>query len=465
MEDKFYIDDIYREKMSDFESQPALDSFDAVMNKLQAARRRKRLALILIFAGILGLGSWLTAPYFKSTETKAGNTVAQNRPLKKASPSQNELHNAITKEVQAGNEVADKIVKTSTIKNTQKEKIHNSITDLVSTQKSTETPGDQSPQNTTTITFVTKMPTEALVLGGTRQEDLNKPGSDSSQYHSFISLAQKECDMFYLDDYQDVVRTNNIVDRELLYIKERLHRPVLQMYLAVAPVFIKSSFRLNNSAYIQPGGTGFDLGKAYLSDRRLQNSFEPSMFYSVSGLIRYYSGWELGASLGFLRIKNKEKVYNLPVSLISNPPTMAFNSATPSSAGALSIHSDPSGDTYVNTFGYISAGISASRILRAGRQYFMAGGGIYFNQVIYSRFINLSNNGQAYYTSANEVLNPVNLNVVFKLGYTRQLSPRAGLRLLPLFIYSPTSVFNENYLLSQKRYGFGVEGGITFRIN
>ena len=499
-----------------FEVEPQAGSFNAVMEKLQAAQKKKRRrALAFWFVGLIGLFTLL----FNYTSLFTSSLpISENTKPRLSRPADSKLHttnernerthsqkissgihvqnqNTINKQPAVAN-----LVKTSKIPGIESKKSNLTVysksakkvphvgnpnkfvssLDLVS-----NLPGSVTKKGNLTG-LITKKPSEEETLNAekdTTNFTINQNPKEiptiqtysSNRFDEYVVvenvLLLNPVKIINTQKEEELLNSANsikITEKELLILKSAKFHTQFYAGLSYQPTFYSYNYEVNTGNNQLP-----KYYPANFSDEYVQN-LKDTKKYNMTGVpgikmgITFRKKFELGATVGFYKHSSEEKI-KIPT---FDTNTVISNSITPFQQPPLGGSPNPitgsakvnlDNNTYKNEYKQIYISFDASAILKTRGFKFKPGISFVINQIQKGSFVFVDNAGYQYLSNDKKQFNKSVYGLSFKAGLNRTLARNLELQISPVYNLSLSSIFKHNYFITQKLYGFGIEGVLIYK--
>lgn len=213
-----------------------------------------------------------------------------------------------------------------------------------------------------------------------------------------------------------------------------------------------------NKRYDDNGAQAFP--ELYRKNKKSQASVDYNHSFGIKAGLLIKEKWELLFGFGYQRYAYKE----IPYQLGGTGNTQSLGSGN---AGTATLsNANTVTDARKNKFNYFYYSCDASTYFKMKR--FMkvkAGAGLQINQLHTVNTIFVAEPNK--YSVANKEHAPASkwmCNVNVTMGFIQDLGNRAQFHLCPGFFYSPNSMFNHEYVIKQKAFGFNLECLLLFKL-
>ncbi len=502
MADNMDIEDFYKDKFQNFNAQPAVDSFDKVLIKLNTAKRKKRRAFLfyilfgvsmvslLIYFAVLVTGNGgkfenailthhtkkesqitnniraekNTTPHAKSNEFLTSSDNPENQKSKTpirleakiSSKGQKKLPLQISRVSSKFNyKITSSVTNRTVGSNFVKTKLNNGML-----SKQTNSQVAQNPGNS-----VLPLPTNIFVLPSSEKDVL------SSQFSSSQKNVQEESPqylpLFRINNEKDltaipeIIPTYNdpwLIHKLNLFLNGKRKKTEYFIGLNYTPFLFKLKYEKNSSADFKTS-LGKNFGDFYLKSRTEEKSLDFAGIPEIKCGLLYQNKWELSVALGYYKLKMSEKssfpqvdssATSFSINIVPNAPTTNNNTNTVS--------------TYKNEFVYLSTSAQLSRVLDLKHSVIKPGIGISFNNVLKSSYVTVDTGGYVYNTKTKINLNRNPVNITFRVGIAKMVAKNTQFQITPVYGIGLNSIFDKKYFINQKLRGFGVELGLNYTL-
>lgn len=503
MEKNYNIDDHLRHSLRDFSDQPAKSSFQAMMEKLEQKRKRRK-ALILLYSGIGTLAAVVLAICLVNVfaTSKQINPTAEI----KTSVSKNEAKSPLTinetkelsEEVEKRKEIFEtkkpvglsNLPVTTSVSNSENEKSQNKTT--VNTIKA------KKPENNNITASMQNAPSVALTETLVLKQSENKPPTKMAIAEN--RTTQEESATAETNSGNQT--SDNKTETESKINDEPVHQlssvayalpgssldtglmptPLNPLALDYAPGLMRNNKRFRfllainlnpqysryllsenkRSGAVYKSGSGKSISESYLESKREMNTPKFTYAYGLKAGINIQDQWEVWLGLGFQKVRFNETLYQ-----------MAFTNTTTISGGVAppfqSTSADPVGTVKIS-YRYSYYSLEIKRIAHISPFLKLNyGAGVWFERMSSVHVSSRSSSGTSgyFYDTSQEGLSSMassGCRLDVKGGVIYDFGDRWQFRLNPGIFYSPTSVFNRSYVIKQKMYGLELEALLVFKL-
>ncbi|WP_317896556.1 hypothetical protein [Aurantibacillus circumpalustris] len=459
MEDNEHIHKHLKDSMNEFLVQPKLNSFDAIIEKLE--KKRRRIFLIFFYPGALlfTLGTLFFLNDFDISKTSLLTQKNTDNEIKNGPLSKNLNAKSLIK-----NKPESNLKPTPTISNKKIAKAPTQSVLLENKNTSSEKSSSIS-QKDQEVVSASEVNNKLIheVAKETSQENLSQVILDEK---TFVEADKLQAMSAYLPAIerpliiQDKLVEDNFVVTNNDTLKKKKHLKIL-IGLAFNPQLGTYHFQTNKNSAI-----GELYSEAYLNNKKKQNSFKFNYAWGLKAGVLIKDKWEILLGFGLQRYNQEEKIEPLlptgPVPTVSGPKQ--FDSFNLYSAAAVK-----TGETYLNKYNYLDFSLEASKIFDyKSILKIKLGTGFHLQHLAFrksSSMIIIDSPSQFYYTNGfNSSINNWQYTINLKAGVIEDLTKKIQVQLCPNFFYSPSSMFNDEYAIKQKSYGFGLEASLLFKI-
>jgi len=455
MNTNYNIDDHLQNAMDNFEIQPRITSFDAVMKKLEKKRRR-RFFMLFFFGACVGLLGFLVILNVPSRKVLTRDSE-KHLPAKKIIVSKKEIteKQKILKKP-ATNEHVASFQKNNKTKQDKSDIAANSQKKPV--RKNNPIPVAVTPlKNVMTVQSFQSLNSQAQTdkNGSLVSDSLN------SKETPFVFLDQKLLSLPQVDSVYELTFPAAITfpiefAQKPDSLPKNKKRFKFMIGLNVNPQLSSYQFSENKhrDAIYDNNTTGGTFSKLYIENRKKQNSFKLNYAFGIKFGCSVDDKWELWLAAGIQRYTYSERLYALALKLsntLVGPSGINFNAAPPSSYYE---------NGFKSSFTYVSYCLDFNKIIKPNPFLKLKFGlGLKANNLLMANYIYVKSPDVYYsnnYTGRDYLslwMYTTNLN----LGVIKDLSKRLQFRLSPGVFYSPSSMFSKNYVIKQKSFGLEVE--------
>lgn len=453
MEDLENIDKHLKQSLEDYSVQPRITSFDAVLKKLEK-RKKRRFLIWFLFPGIAILGGMLSLGSFhlfhpnnypeQATRTSESTFIPLK--TKASSPKKNTLPNktntqAISEAIRSHRAPKKETTLVSSANKTKKQKREISVHLPMSTKNKMDSVVPPAR-------VLLKQP--ALFADADTLSELLPERLEPMQ----LSLIAEVSDPDPILSGPELVL--DVANDSVISIKPKRKMKFL-LGLDYTPQ--GSSYHYaKNRGYDDDGAQAFP--ELYRKNKKSQAGFDYNHSFGIKAGLLIKEKWELLFGFGYQRYAYKE----IPYQLGGTGNTQSLGSGNVGTA-ALS-NANTVTDFHENKFSYFYYSCDASTYFKTKR--FMkvkAGAGLQINQLhaVNTLFVAEPNK----YSVANKEHAPASkwmCNINVTMGFIQDLGNRAQFHLCPGFFYSPNSMFNHEYVIKQKAFGFNLECLLLFKL-
>lgn len=477
-------DNLLGKKFTDFEVTPFASSFNTVKTRVDRHyKRKRRRAIIWIICSILGPsmlylsvfrnqspeGETLTLHMNKNTMPEQHQSVSDHRPttiaeIKPTFATQMRMpDHTKTAGLPNNSNNPSPTNKNKPIKSTGSHSVtaitvalSNALTDTQIISPGNETTQLPKPEKANTIDTSGGVYEHSVLLTHVPNDTLGseplvpivlKPihGVFSADTNALALKSQPSGDMYKPD----------------LQLRAREFKPVFYVGVSYQPTLLNYKFGLN------AGKAGFnpDLASAHVSKRQNNSEF---LMHSVGGFklgVILNKTFVVGGTFGYYKTKDHEIVNTITVDSTTAAPTKSNfvptgNSTTPATA-SLTVTNET--QTYSNKFSYLYASVDLGWIISQTGYRFMPAVNLGYHRVTRASYVVLDNKGYTYLENATQYLNHAMYSITLKAGFRKSIWNHFDFQLSPSYMFSASSLFNQDYFMSQKPYGFGLEGAIIYK--
>jgi hypothetical protein len=489
MEDKYNIDDFYKNKFDGFESEPSLESFEITLIKLQAAqKKRRRKMLVLLSSGfsLLALffciGHLFFVPLKINTTTLSHTTTTEsNLILNSTNKKEIKMNASLNAHIkQNRKQMVDPVTVTERNLTSNKRKTLNLIPQakLIKAHSKKSNFSNPLPAGVANSLYGTSKTTALTdsALGVVQKNELTiiKLPENSAEEIYFMDriktlpTTEKERDVFA--PFNDV---ENVLNNQVLPLKTMNNRVTFFVGLSYLPLLYNYSYT-KTTITSNTFKTGYNsaFNNTYVTNINKQKTYNATAIPAIKFGMCVHNKWDFALSIGYYKLHTKETVYFPPIDtskttsgpITTTPYTIQPPPFSNDSAILYVNQQNTENITFKNEFRYVFAAIEVNRIINFRYFMFKPGVAIAFNNVLKSSYVLVDNTGYTFQEKQKKYLNAYSYNISFKAGLAKQLMRKIELQLNPTFVFSPTSVFDKRYFLSQKMYGFGLEAAVIFKL-
>lgn len=503
MENNYDIDKHIAQSLRAFAVQPASDSFKAMMEKLEHKRRRKRFVILLcsgfgtLAAALLSLFifGWMPMPEKNNTPV-ASNTQqafrAQPSQLKPLVPSQQI-------ELPAGPETppikkshSEPTEKTQTLSQpiafhpatpaTQKQKTPPGA-EIIQPLVTATNERDENPHKTderknlgAVLPIPEKNSSPADEKKPNPPEHINQQEAPPEVEHvnSFYadSITHVELPPVFLEKIlpgfpdtvfykEPVLSLNTQYMEDMALLAHPAKSLQFMLGLSVEPQYSRFTLTENkrrDAVYDTAGAKAFS--EEYLQNKKQMNKPYFSYAFGIKAGMAFNDQWELWLGIGMQRIQFYERIYSSAFQSSNNYTTFPnmIPSASPTSSG--------SGEIKI-TYNYRYYSAEIKRNIHVHPFFKMnVGLGVKVDQWSSARVTMKQSQLSAAYFFDGQILTNLSrwgCTVDLKAGAIYDLGTHWQFRVNPGIFYSPTSIFNREYVINQRSYGLELEALLVFK--
>lgn len=442
-----------RQSMLGLEVQPDAQSFHSIMDRLNKDKKRRRL-LFFIWTGLGCVGIicsvWAGLNYFQTVTVKhvvgeKPNSATQN------SPSHNETKNisiALTDSLNIEIHASETNVKGLAV--TKKVKVAHGISgpsvNNFSIQKQAVT---KNEYDTTSQIEIKEIP-ETNVLANVLSNE------------SFLFLSQQATQLINKREDSELLLSPDTASMNLdSLLNARRKRIKFYIGLNFNPQISMYSLQANKDhspVYDQTQKGSFP--DFYLQKRKEQNSLRFNYAYGLKLGLNFKEKYELLVGFGFQKFSYREELYRSDDTVIGK-----INFPMPQSSFA-DMPFKSGGWRGKNSLTYLNCSMEGSKIF-VNRKAVKLKAGLAVNvgkvqrlNVVYAAAPNIYN-----YTDNPEFITQgLMIATALKGGALFNAGKRWQFQICPNLFYSPTSMFNKQYVIKQKPIGVGLDCMILFRL-
>ena len=445
--EKENIDIFIKRSLESIESEPAIPSFEATMKKLDAGKKKRGGFLFLwwftgfIIVGAIGFSIFSSA----NTQQQVTLTRAPDRKVKPVTSMEKERSNDVVKKsaneptVKAGMSNFSKESKASSARPV-------SLTDKKEIQRKSE------EKYYATIT---------------------KELSDADTSVDIPITESENADFVYLDLIKTLFSTDvadpGLKNANVKLISDTLPstpketKPDRAFVWYVGPELnpqqMKYSVHKNDhrdSKY--DGNASKSLADFYTDMRNKDNRAVSAWSTSVKGGFVYKRKWVVEASLGYQQYHYSEQEFKLDSSFT---PSIITSLSPTSASTSYSVKTT----SYKSVFRYLDYSVGGSYMITNPSYKLKIGLFFTGSNLVSANTVIVENHSSSTYRKTKAA--PVSKWIYgssLHLNYVEQINPRIQLYFGPNVFYRFNSMFNKNYLITQKPYGCGANLGVLFRL-
>ncbi|MCC6369376.1 MAG: hypothetical protein IT236_00080 [Bacteroidia bacterium] len=479
-----------KEKMSGLETLPEQDSFNAVLQKMQVHKRKKRL---LFFYSVSGVAAILVAVMFGFYNANSPEQLL------------------VTKDTPAPASIVKKVPQATTtesIASNKKPTLENPLVknddDNLNQSGTTPTPVQIKAQGSSgknnlliastnsdeTSTSSTNIASSPVILSNTTKPINTKSSenstSNSGSVHSdntdFVSSPKTTLNtdsLIYLDlhpmglfqpqDNSINLIDNSATEKKIYRLKSKTLTPKFFVdisYLLLAHTY---QFEGNTTANVHPTGYTSNFNSYYLQNRKDQNRYYAQNAPGIKFGATLRNKLELSVQTGYRNFIYNETI-NVPVVDTSqtsgNLPgtvTTAYVPGNPIYATSLpTTPNELDGMKVKNRLNYFNVGFNFATILRLRHFQLKPGLNASLNRLISANYVLLDANGYELQHKSTRFLNRNLYTFAFKVGLCKRLSQHFSFQATPLYQISANTLFDGGYFIKQKVNGFGIESSVIY---
>jgi hypothetical protein len=194
----------------------------------------------------------------------------------------------------------------------------------------------------------------------------------------------------------------------------------------------------------------------YLNNRRNQNSLQMNYGGELNIGLLYKGKWELLLGCGYQRMEYQERPLNPAIPVYT---TVSGGGGVNPNFTVSTLVAGTQSAPIKNTFEYLSTSLNCNRLMNLGKVRLKVGAGLRTDYLLRANVLLL--NSPYYYEYAEKYrgapLNKWAFAPQFNVGVIRDLSEHFQIQVCSTLFYSTSSMFEKNYLITQKSYGTGLE--------
>lgn len=453
MKSGFNIDDYLSRSMDEFEVQPRITSFDAVLDKL--AKKKKRRFLFILFFGF-GL-SLLSSIAFLYNSAEAKTTAANDKVANIAPAAPEHLQHPKL-------ETPTTLPNTLTAKKNNKTKVPGATTPITKPSSSPTEVQEVKIINSTSSEQPTETLSSALLPITAIDSILPQIASEPA---NLLTIAIHNPDSTASADSVEqapiALLNTNVTKTFPLPTDSQTNTKKLRRFMIgihANPQY--SSLLLRENKNRNPWYDSISSGSfsdVYLKSRKEQNTF--NFNYAVGLMLGYQINdkWEVWINGGFQHTVYYENYF------------LQYQNNTLTGSGSIPMNTSnnvkQTRNGYKNVFAYRSFGLNFSRSFRPNPFLTLvlnvgaSANNLFYSSAIYAVSPN-AHVGNYAVTEAQTSKRTYSTNL--KLGVVKELNSRLQCRLSPGVFCSPGSMFKKNYVIKQYSYGFELEGALIFKV-
>lgn len=486
MENKFDTDEQIRNVLRDFEAIPDSRSFDAILEKVNRKKKRRRF-IIFFWTGLIAL-SGITVPLaffsdnaekpsaltFNDTHTDDSSThTATSQSNFSDMHADQQTKKALSSDLVNPSKLQatkPKTPESATAPGKEQKKFNASAAQISLTKPHSENINAEEKNKPNIL--ATSIHPETTGENGSVMNAFEKPEQALSNTSKFVQKADTITVSGHSDHtmYMIILQAPLPVDsvrRDVIAFIDEGSYPGLFMvpekkktfafYIgaSASPQFNSFGLSVNPDSDPTYQTSGINFPDAYLNNKKSQSRFNFSIPFGMKAGVQINNTYEIYAGIGYQCFAEKEKLYAVgPTTIISIPDSNNLYSGSAYST------------LHKNSFRYLSYSLEANRLFQISKVIgFKLGIGCTGNQLLRSEYAYVkAPNLYSQDVSGKEQLSPWLLTAKIKAGIIFNPNRRFQFHISPGFFYSPTSVFKKGYVIRQKPYGFDVECMMLFRL-
>jgi hypothetical protein len=228
------------------------------------------------------------------------------------------------------------------------------------------------------------------------------------------------------------------------------------------PWYSSFLYSKNNNHGLHPIGFNSAFTNYYINNGIDNNKFQRQGIPGIRFGAVLRNKLEISATLGYYKLKWIEKPLEVD--------TLVFSGfyASPNSPSVQGLtrqgfvwNTRADAVPLQNTLRYIYGSVDLSWIIPFRKFKLKPGMSVAMSRVIASDYMLVDQNGYSYQSRSTRYLNKNMVNVILKAGLAKRFG-RFEMQLSPALVVSPTSLFDRNYFIKQRMYGFGLEGAVLY---
>lgn len=474
-----HIEDFLAGKFKDFEAEPLPGSFNAVMEKVSAAKEKKRRAAFLYtLSGIaalvvLYLALPLSDPYTKSSSSNISLKKTVDTEIKKAQKTNHHLSgksSARTERTPA---------KSADLATSFKPTANTSTPENVSLLNNGYEPALASTEKEETLPGASETPFGQL-LSDSKSETASKSKTQPGITEEFKTIASSEQTMTEVNagvlkslglgmqfgkvENLATSRFDPKAEKDLLRLQALKFKARFFIGLSCQALLVEQTYALNSSNNTDPIKFSEDFKSAYVDQRRKESSRSiaavPGLLFGVS-----LQHFEVRATLGAYQMKYYETIrypedsitgFSNTITPLGNPGSQLTRTVSPNTQFT-------QGEAHQNVYNFVFGSIGVNAILRFYNFQLKPGMAIAYNRPLKSTYTFVDSGGFQGYKEATTHLNKDVYTVSLRCGVAKRLSRMLELQVSPVYLMSMSSIFDERYFVSQRFNGFGIEGALIYK--
>jgi hypothetical protein len=435
MKSEDILENHIKNSQEDLEIQPRMSSFGKTMEKLEREKRKRRGMYLSLFSGLLLLG--IIAAYTlrpsHAEDVRASVVVPTTTPMKAEQKPENPTSH---REAEKGK--ADQSVVKSTL----------------------VTPASPSTPPSVQTQIISSGITHSNQSNAPKEEKVSVPlPEEKVEWRPKIIRAKDEENLVSMPVIASPLLAVNTSDSLDMNIRTGILMPDKAVEKGTWSYCAGISFQPELTRYDiqkQPGADQQNsFSDDYLNNKKVQNVFHVNYGGELKLGLSYKGKWEFLLGCGYQRTEYEERPLNPSIPVYS---TVSGGGVTPN-LSFYTLMPGPVSAPIKNTFEYLSTSLSCNRLMNVGLYRLKVGAGLRSDYLLRANVLLL--NSPYYYTYAEKYhgseLNKWVFTPQFNLGVMRDLSDRFQVQVCSTLFYSANSMFNNNYLITQKSYGTGLE--------
>ncbi|MBL7932793.1 MAG: hypothetical protein JNL60_12865 [Bacteroidia bacterium] len=495
MEEKDNIEDYLGGKFNDFEVEPLSGSFNAVMDKVTAAKEKKRRGIYL------WAGSGIAALVLLYLALPLNENIASTSPdIGKKILSSSESDSYIIESKTAISIEREKSVpkKQST---PEPQKLKAGQTEFEKQEPQPEqfpvaTSHEALPKNTEKDP--SQLPAASIAVKETEKEPTTIAAPEETQPEALTSFVQQKENSSPLDVSNppspfngsgmslkaDVLENigfgvqltanGNLkpslfdpkIEKDLLRLQSSRFKARFFIGIGCQAIMMGQTYALNSTANTDPIKYSGDFKSSYVENRRRQSSRGTSM---IPGLIvgLGMQRFEIRATFGAFQIRDYEIISypedSLSTTGFTNTVTSLGNPTAQNSQNITYTTHLYEGEKCGNIFNYVYGSLGINAIFRFYNFQLKPGIALSYNHAVNSSYAVVNTEGYQKYKNSTSYLNKNVYSFSLRCGVSKRLSRLIEMQVSPVYMISLSSVFDERYFLSQRFNGFGIEGALIYK--
>ena len=503
MEDNYDIDKHIAQSLRAFGVQPASDSFKAMMEKLEHTRRRKRVIILLcsgfgtIAAALLSLFvfGWMPMPEkndkqvgsnpqqtFRGRPSEVKSVVPSQQLKLSAGPATPPTITSHSEPTEKNRKVSQQITLHPAAPVTEKQKtppgteiIQPLVTAINERDENTHQTADRKNQ-VEALPIPEKKSPPADEKKPNPPEHINKQEAlpDGEHVNSWYadSITHIELPPVFLEKIlpgfpdtvfykEPVLSLNTQYMEDMALLANPAKSLQLMLGVSVEPQYSRFTLTENkrrDAVYDTAGAKAFS--EEYLQNKKQMNKPYFSYAFGIKAGMAFNDHWELWLGIGMQKIQFYEKIYSSVLQSANNYttfPNMMPSAAPTSGSGEIKI-----------TYNYRYYSAEVKRNIHVHPFFKMnIGLGVKVDQWYSARVTMKQSQLSAGYFFDNQILTNLSrwgCTVDLKAGAIYDLGKHWQFRVNPGIFYSPTSIFNREYVINQRSYGLELEALLIFKL-